>query len=446
MEKAKKYWVWIVIGVLFLGIQAFQWLVVGGRIGVAQEEHQQVINAINAFKGVVMNLETQYPTQGDLNTSDEQFALLRKEAEAVTARWRKYTDGLNRWMQGTQILNPTTGTPERWETFNEFLRNQYLQLFERAEKALAEKMRPRIEVMLADSCYASDRTILHRDEALAKAKEVAPSLAMYYAHIFKPEALIPRIRHGKTEIRLEDMAFVESERGKGSPTGWRAWREFLLIRDILERVVPAIEVEVERWLAELPPEARKKEEGVPGTLGIETKRIALKPVKRQGWRFVEQISEISFAPPELGTHVLPVPRKESKEGESTAPVPPAAGQEAPRYHDKHTMTIKLIGHIKVIDAFMREILKAEDIFYAPVSAEVERFPDNETMGPPPPQQPPEEEASDFGSASYLMKPPRDFQRIASFDHEPPVKATLTYDVYRFRYADTPNETREEIKE
>ncbi len=175
----------------------------------------------------------------------------------------------------------------------------------------------------------------------------------------------------------------------------------------------------------------------------------------------------------------------------------------PVYHDEYTLTIEMIAHMAVVRDFMRELLHVEkppkamvdepaapaveeeaaaaegdaaeapaagkddaveggvaaaapateaasrQIWYVPVSASFERYPEavthgdyyaakKEAMG----QSVASSVAAGEGAAAATTaRDEKSVLTVAGSEYEPPVKATLVYRVYRFRYRDTDNCTR-----
>lgn len=421
MEIVKKHLVWVVLGVVMLALLAVQMLVVGGRRAQAMASHDEVAGKLDEFGQFARMAQGKFPTKGDLESSHEHLLKIRAEGLEVSRRWYAHTAGLNLFISPEgKVLSPSDNEPVRYDLFAEFMNIQYLQSFAAVETQLADKMRPCWEEMLADGYYARDPKMKSREEAREMARKDAADMARAYAQIFSPKDLIPVD---------EDEEFPESDPGKM----WRTWRAYLITRDIVQRVVADLIVEMPR---EVAVQERSSEEE-----DLTTKKLMreMKPQQAKAWRFVEGLQQLAVLGPELGNRELPDPNAKV-EGSGAALDP---GEDA-RFHDMYTVRIGLTAHIKVVEEFMRRILRSEDIFYVPVSASVQALPDQTTMGTYQLQIP--EMIGTPGGNGYRNRPANPVFPIAGFEHEPPVQAELVYRVYRFRFTNTSNEKPRETAE
>ncbi len=427
MEIVKKYLAWFILAAIVLVLVVVQFLIVGGRRAEAATAHKEVVDQLDRFTQFARMASSKIPTQGDLDTSDEKLKLIQDEGREVSRRWLKYTCGLNSFINAEgEVLNPENNETVRQEIFAQFINDQYLALFADVEKKMAAMMQPHWEEMLADGFYARDPLMKNREDARPQAKTEAEKMTRAYAQIFSPADLIPV---------SEDEQFSYKNPGKI----WQVWRSFLITRDILERVVSGLVVEMPR---QVPMEERR--EGGDDDLAASKKALTkMAPYDCKAWRCIENIEILEVSDPELGNSELAALSTAAGEaGEAGKKAEPAAGAagipgEETRYHDTFTVRITFVAHAKVVEQFMRKVLQSEDIFYVPISMSVTSFDDQQTMGNYQLQNP--TIVGTPGKHGYRSRPSIPLFTISGFEHESPVQANLVYRVYRFRYADTKNQ-------
>ncbi len=481
MDFLKTYGLWIVVGIAVIVLMVVQFVYVGGMREEAEKKNAEVKKACEDVIRISRRINNgDYPSKGDMVEGARHLEKIRKERLAVEAKWRTHTEGLNRFMsnetrKGGEVTDPETikkdpktgdfvGKPIKWELFASRIRDLYNSVFKKMESKLQRKMEERLQVTLADEKYATSEVML-MDDAKAAAKSAAPKLAMIQSRILlQPDKLI--------------LVPVDQPFGADAPEeGWKEWRKYLITRDILERAVANTEVEIDRTLSAyvmasgkvVDDEGRKKrakaiEEGESANLP-KLKTVAW---KRPSWRYIEQVVSITIDGPEVGNAELPgkgwiedlsKSKKHKKAGRRSSwrrkksrtktsnsaksedknplePQQPPEGEDAV-YYDVFTLAIELKAHPKAIMAFHRELLKAKDIWYAPLGAEYLRLPDSEVMAAAGSREGKSTPATGEGVIEVIpdVAP---LQSVASFDHEPPVTAILKYKVYRFRYSDVDN--------
>lgn len=108
-----------------------------------------------------------------------------------------------------------------------------------------------------------------------------------------------------------------------------------------------------------------------------------------------------------------------------------------KYFDAFEVRLEIVAHLKVVDAFQREILRSEDLLYVPVRCEVVRLADTVTMGNY--EMPTGDDGrKPVADAAYAETPAVGVNPASAFEWESPVRALLVYRIYRPRTAGAEN--------
>ncbi len=421
MQVIKDYTNWFIAGAAILALVLFNYFFIGAMKERARREHEDVISARKKINRLVTQLKD-FPTAKDLASGAGHLAQIRAEGLRAGNMWYRYTHGLNASLENGQVIDPASGRPVDPLLFSEFMIDQYRALCARMENALAQKMRP--EFVGIFSRIAAGKKPVTAEERPEEIEEYAQfngeKAASYYAHIYQPSELIP--------VRVDEDFSRREKR-------WETWRRYLILQDVLGRVLLNSDAQVEYRVRKYEKDGRVLDENWRRGY-LWPAQIQLDVVPVAGRRFVERLVRVEISTPILGNGVLPAPDLPEKEAELKETPP-----EGVRYYDTFTLTIELVAHNRVVDNFMRQMVASRDFYYVPIAAEIERYVDTVTMGynemPPIPRnyRPRPAQPSDF----YETKPPAEILQTSGLYWEPPVRATLVYRVYRFRFTDTPNQ-------
>lgn len=446
MNFVKSYLIWIISAVAMLGLLVVQLVYVEGLRAEVREKNKPYSGTFTALKSKAKRSAlAKHPTRGDLSKGGDVIEKIEAEGKKVQAIWRNSTTGLNYAMGGGRtkdggIHDPAklkkdeeTGLPSgpviAWDLFSSRMDELYNQLFDDTQKAMTAELTPVLEPMLKDYIYFMEGPDQFTDSAAAEEakKRVVREAA-------KQSRIVPD-REKINPVKLSEV--FDSKKESDIRKGWKSWRHYLIARDILLRAVVKSSAEVERELLTrgyVDPKKREeliKRKQADEETKAEEDKIPWSKIKRKAIRMVERVDSITVTGPVLGNSVLPALKPvEGKEGEEKKAV---TGEDA-IYHDVFTVVIELKAHPKVIQSFMRQVLKGDDIFYVPVSCEIERFKDSEVT------------TIDTGTPSVVAEAEKDaaapgelITRASSY-REPAIGTKLTYQVYRFRFADTDNNT------
>jgi len=447
MGFVKKYLSWLLLALGVVVLLAVNYVYVGSLRSATASENMKVVKALQAAEKTAKST-SDIPTRLDIKNFTEHLGLILKEGRAVQEAWRKHTDGLNFLMGGGkrkdgEVTDPRTvklddkgqvvpgsGEPIIWDLYDTTMPKLYELLFMKIRRDLALKLVDKVEVMLADENFAGDNTNT-REDAEKTAKESAPRQAAHLARVL-PTA------DDVCPVRVDERFFARDKE-----RGWEIWRHYLITRDVLGRALINSIVELERTLCVQKPlddaertklKAEKMEE-IDEIREVETAALPFKE-----WRFIESVDSLEIVRSSVGDSILPAPGTEEEKEDELADKDPAytvTVGEREMYYDEYTMTISVTAHLKVIEAFMREILRGDEVFYVPVSATVTRFEDGVVMGRG------GEQAAQSGEG-VKAQASRPVDTTAGFSHEPPVRAVLVYNIYRFRYTDTDNAIRKAV--
>jgi hypothetical protein len=447
MQALKDYYLWVILGVVFVGLVVFELVYVRGVRSSTEQAHQEVVDTLKEGRGLSGTLGG-VPTRADVAAAHAHLEAIRAERETILRIWRSFTGGLNSYMsngarENGTVVDPATGEPIRWDLFGFRVRDLYEEMFAAARYAYGTAIRER----MAES-YAEERllTVAGISETAARAwgEARARDEALWWSVKFaSPRGLVPFEQF---------QTFTEEQKH----LGWQQWRIFLITADILGRVVPAAMAEIERPVVGW---ARNEAGRLDPAAGTEVHRVPT-------WRFVEAFNGITVRGPEPGTAVLPGPDIEEGSPEFSEAIA-QVGREDARFYDVFRVQVRLRAHPAVIQAFMREVLKSRQIWYVPGRVRIEPAP---TVQPP---RIPVGYAADGGETERdgrtggfeAVPAARDFAAPApgggvpeaalpegnlrkddAFGYEAPVNAVLEYEVYRFRYTDTDNPSRRMFRE
>lgn len=414
MQAAKKYWVWIVIGVVVLAALGFDLIHVGSMAKQVRGENESIVRSTREFENFVSQLKTQVPTPKDMEVGTGFLDEITAEGRRTSALWQCFAAGLDKGIQKQEVVYPDddkqrAGTPVPAKFFADFLRPQYIKAMVDTELALQKTMTPGWEKMLAQSMYATDHRAT-QEKADAVGKESAPVVAAEEAHIFYPNQLIP--------FKLNEP-FEQDQQKR-----WRYWRNFLLFRDILTRAVVNTSVQVRRDVIAFDRPGPDFDEAT-GKLGSDI-------LTGKGYRFIENISRIDIRQTAVGDGLLPLFDAAVTTAPDGKPQPAAAGgSNGHVFYDVFNVTIELVAHIKVVEAFAHEILNTNDFYYVPLSQDLVRLPDAVTMTNY--VMPTGSHAvTPMVSDAFAETKATPVNAALGFEHEPPVKAVLVFQVYRPR--------------
>ncbi len=422
MQVVKKYLVWIIIAVLALGFIIFDYVFVGSKVGNVLKENNDIVTKTQSFKHFISSMPKKIPTPKDLEIGSDYLENIMLENKRATAIWLNFTENLENGLKNGEVIysdpkeKERLGKPVPALVFADFLNNHYLQTMATAENNLAGKLQPVWEKMLTQSFYATNYKAT-MESAESEVKSSAPAVAAQLAHIYTPAALIP---------------FKLNEDFQKNEKRIRFWRNYLIFKDIVERVIPNTSVDVERDVVAFER---------PKTDFDETTDVLKTDILRgKGERFIENISALEIKLVKYGNKEIENPFTEAKKSEEDkllaggAPkknAPGAVAQEED-YHDIFEVRIEFTAHPKVLWKFMQTILASKDLYYVPVSHKFERLTDSETMGN---YQMPKggDSVRALADATYAETPANTQSPFLAFEHESPVKASFVYKVYRPRF-------------
>lgn len=423
MQAAKKYLVWIIISGVILGFLGFHFLYVGGIAAGIQQENQEIARQVEGFTRFVRDMGQTVPTPRDLEIGGEFLDDILSESRRASAMLVSYARYLNR--------KPVTDEPL---VFADNLNRKYLQTMVEAEIALGKRMIPSWEKMNAQSMFATDYRAT-QESAQAFGRATASTVVEEQAHIFTPRELIP--------FRLsEDFQSPEKR--------LRYWRNYLIFHDVLNRAVVNSVAEVRREVIsfERPPQDFDE---TTGKLKTDITRVDIE-------RFLENITKLEIEQVETGDGIVPdfSAGEGAEAGEAGLPGAPEAGAPeagmpggrrgrggrgegvgGEKYFDAFEVRLEIVAHLKVVDAFQREILRSEDLLYVPVRCEVVRLADTVTMGNY--EMPTGDDGrKPVADAAYAETPAVGVNPASAFEWESPVRALLVYRIYRPRTAGAEN--------
>lgn len=426
MQAAKKFIVWIIIGVIILAALVFSIVHVGARAKIHREENKEIVNSTRMFNNFFSTMREQVPTPKDLEVGAGFLAEITDEGRRTCALWRKFSHAIDKGIVNGEVVYPAedkqkAGTPVPPKFFTDFLRPLYLQTMVDAELALQGQMVPAWAQMLAQSIYATDYRATE-EKAKEEGAASAPAVAAGEAHIFTPNQLIP--------FKLSDSFEHDTQKR------WRYWRSYLIFKDILTRAVAKSVAEVQREVITFDRPPADFDE-TTGKLGTNINRA-------KSLRFIENISKLEIRQISIGDGMLPSFDEEKPDTEAQPEIPStapnAAGTTANSGHvfyDVFSVQIELTAQMKVIETLAREVPATDEFFYVPVSHEILRLPDSATMGNY--TMPNGRYAiTPTRSDSYAEAPATPVNPYLAFEREPPVKARLTFHMYRPRSAGTAN--------
>lgn len=409
MQAAKKFWVWIVIGVVILAALAFDLVHVRAVGDRNRKENQSIVDKTNEFNRFVGTMRKKVPTPKDMEIGRDFMDAISAEGRRTGALWQQYATTLDQGIVSNEVIYPAddqknAGKPVSPKFFADFLRPQYLKAMVDMELGLQKEMVPAWAKILAQSLYATNYR-LTTEKAEAEGKESAPVVAMEQAHIVTPNLLIP--------FKLTEP-FEQDQQKR-----WRYWRNFVIFRDILTRAVVKSVAQVKREVIAF--------ERAPADFDDITGKLPtmINDLNGGASRFLENISKLEVTQIAVGDGELP----------SFAPVEggekKAAAHKGSVFYDVFSVKVELTGQIKVIEAFAREVPNTEAFYYVPVSKEIVRLADADTMGEYTMPTGEHATAPVVGEA-YAETPATGVNTKLAFEHEPPVKALLVFHVYRPR--------------
>lgn len=438
MQAAKKYIVWIVIGVVIVAALAFDFFHIGAKAEQFRQENQDIARQMDEFSRFVSTMKNRVPTPEDLKIGKEFLDSITEEGKNTSALWKQFAAKLDEGIVKGEVVYPAddaakAGTPVSPKFFADFLRPQYIKAMVDTELALQKEMTPAWSKKIAQSVYATEYRMT-REEAEARGNKDAPLVATQEAHLFTPNALIP--------FRLtEDFERDQQKR-------WRFWRNYLIFKDVLQRAVVNSVAQVRRDVISFKrPDADFDE--VTGKLDTEIDTI------KNSERFVENISKIEVRQIAVGDGELPSfdapaegKAEENKAGDNKKPGRNNPGQQQGPgrvFYDVFSVKIQLVAQLKVIEALAREIPASKELYYVPLAQTIQRLPDAQTMGPY--EMPTGSGAvTPLPNETYAERPATGVNPYLAFEHEPPVQAVLSYQVYRPRLAGGSNPDVEEVDE
>ncbi len=415
MQAAKKYWVWIVIGVIVLAALGFDLIHVGSLAERFRKENQEIVDRTEDFNRFVRTIREKVPTPKDMEIGSGFLDEITAEGKRTSALWQGFAIGLDKGIVNQEVVYPEddkqrAGTPVPPKFFTDFLRPQYIKTMVETELALQKIMTPAWEKMLAQSIYATKYRAT-TEEADASGKESAPLVAAEEAHIFTPNQLVP--------FKLSE-GFEQDQQKR-----WRFWRNYLIFRDILTRAVVNTAVQVHRDVIAFDRPGPDFDE-VTGKLGVNIK-------SGTGTRFIENITKLEIRQTAVGDGLLPVfeEKQAAPEEGKHQPGGQTNANSGHVFYDVFNVTIELVAHAKVVEAFAKEVLNTSDFYYVPVSQDMVRLTDAVTMSNY--SVPTGNHAvTPILSDAYAETPATPVNSALDFEHEPPVKAVLVFQVYRPR--------------
>lgn len=431
MQAVKKHLIWIIIGILALGFLLFDFIYVGSKKDKILKENKSIAQETRSFSAFLGTMTKKIPTPKDLEIGSDYLENILDENKRATAVWKRYADYLDQGMSKDEVVYPASdkekaGKPVTPLVFADFLSNNYLQAMADAENSLAAAMKPAWSKMLAQSLYATNFR-MSKETAQKEGADSAPTVAADLAHIYLPSALIP---------------FKLNEDFQSKEKRWKFWRNYLIFKDILTRVVPNAHVTIKRDVIAF----ERAPEDFDETTGILKTDI----LRGEGSKFIENLSVVEVSQIETGNAELVDPdakvEDEGKPGEITpkfASKPAAGGAMGgdDNYHDVYEVKIELTAHIKVVQKFMQLMLASKDIYYVPVSHNFQRLTDAETMGNytmPKGENP----VKAIPDATFAETPANTQSQYLAFEHESPVRASFVYKVFRPRFSGRPNSTEQ----
>lgn len=402
MSLFKNYWPWLVLLVLLVAFLVVQFWMVPEKVAAIKQENAEPVRKFQSLEQMKNAAGSRggMPTAGDLEAIRVHARLFDEGVVKIRSDWRRYTDGLNAGMSNGrnargEVFMPGTATaeapgePVRWNLFAATLDRLYKEMFAESERKMSELVGPRMEQMVSDRLFASDVTRTRQtatEQAKKTLEEMGPSIGRV---IENPPALNPVNVGDRFDVEADPL---EIERG------WAMWRHYLIMRDLLVRVIPAVEAEVDTQLmcylpvgdAERTEHVRAMEtDDLPA--GLEARREP-KPVKI--WRYVERVTRVVVSKPELGKDQLDAVGEIFKpKAEEGAPAAEAAGGRfgldsggttggAGSFYDRYTVEVDLIAHPKALAVLEEKLLnsaKDAGMFYEPVSVTLHRLPDDVTL-------------------------------------------------------------------
>ncbi|MDR0868784.1 MAG: hypothetical protein LBP75_10005 [Planctomycetota bacterium] len=426
-DLAVRYYRWVAILAVIVAALAFSRMYLGATKDRAFAENKQISGKFKEFTAQYQKSHTglrQTPTQQDIfGGRDFINAIIAERSRALTLL-KMYATAFDRDLVDGEVVyaeNMTNaGKPVDEMTFADFMTARYLEAMADAENSLFAAEKQFWRQAMLQNMYATTPSIREMSDIQAAANQNGDRVAAAQARFLTPVKLIP-------------YAVSENFRGKSrQEKRWSAWRQYLIFRDILTRVVAKISARAKRDVVGF--ERATAEMDI-----LDTLPTTIVPGRTE--RFVQNLDALRIELIKVGNATLPEPEivPEGADGlqkERRKDVANFTPQNAVCF-DVYRVTVQMTAYLDTINQFRKELLNTQEWLYVPTAAQFTRFADRETMGslttPP-------------GVMPNAVQPTPEFMnswatpviKTADYSYEPPVQATLIYDLYRPRFAFSSN--------
>jgi hypothetical protein len=386
MDFVKRWWIWILLGILVVAQVAVYFLVTADYVAIADENRAKLESLQEDVEAAVRRARAgRLPTRGDVAEAEEAVEEIMAERAQTAALWRS----------ASQYLDERHGKDPRTE-FNVFLHRSCRQMcFDLARDIAA--LRGLTGEALERAAQRDREDVLKNGEEMGRLYWVAAPADHQLADLTK-----------SYETVAETMP---------------VWRQFLISRKLHE-VAGTVSAEVEVRLPEKDAEGNllKDEAGLP----VYAPGTAV--------RTVEAFEEIAFGEKRVVNALAELMEEDDDEdddrrrygryGRDEDGADEEAEEREPGQYTVYPVTIELTAHQAVVLAYLRALQEAvrDGFFLVERSYTWERLNEEAT-------QPAEEGLPAAGEPAPI---PREVQSGLRVWHEPPVRATIEIDVYHFR--------------
>ncbi|MBN1256661.1 MAG: twin-arginine translocase TatA/TatE family subunit [Planctomycetes bacterium] len=410
----KEWWHWLLLAIVILFLLGIRFLVISGKISEADKVRRTIKSNAEQAENLKREIDDKtLPTAGDLQESEKLQEQLEVELEKTENLWKHSSLGL----EESHNQSPTY--------FANFL-------YEKCE----------------DMCWklAQDISRLRGvpEEVIEKSRPGTSLSSM-------PKEVMEKMYWPCNPVEHRLAEYLDATAFKNKEDTETPWIRYLISRRIHE-IVGKTSVEINTW------KIKKVEDNDP-----------VKELSKQQ-RTIDQLGQIDFSGGgDFGLGASASSRGgRSRYGEqSSSQSLPLPGKD---YYKVYTVNINVVGHLRVIQELMKNFLNSEDILFVLKNTLISRYEDKETQSgaviaganrqggkgggmiqPPIPagvggydisggMQVPGRIPSVGGQRDGGLTArdrdeaspwPSSLDLSLRVDHEPPVEAILSYEVYRF---------------
>ncbi|MHC4884362.1 MAG: hypothetical protein ACYTGH_04680 [Planctomycetota bacterium] len=406
MAFVKNWWLWIAMGVVLLVLALIQLLVTSGYEEEAAKGDDILKTRQKKIAKMVKDIGSRnVATKGDLDAVETHLSAIRGKGKAAVTEWFK----------SSAAMNEPHGKDPKYE-YNNFLFDDC----EKNARDLTLELLPfliKAEPRLLGSALAAETD----DELLEKiAKRVGDK-----------KWTLCDLETAKKSHQLADLEARFTTVDETLPT----WNRYLILRRLQEVIKELrVTVKTKKLVDPKKTEGEGEEEAETSDASIFEDVKQVRVVERLGTVEWGEVRPASFISVEKKDDDSSDDDSSDEGGEGDSDGNTMRGEVTPKvtYHDAHPVTFEVVGHVKVVQALMKALLEAggegveNSMLFVPKGMTLKRFTPEETR----PKQ---------GSLAKDTTAEKKHRLVPialglEYTHEPPVQATLSYEVYHYRYA------------